>query len=239
MTDKKDDNKVTDASVKKAAEGPNVSAGTKSGGEEPRPTTVPATVKTEAERVQIEESPIADAVNKEITGPARLAEPAVVAQESQKAEATDEQKAEAKLVEKAMNPEALALEKLAAERGINTDPDSAPTGKDIKRAEDNPNVSRTTLIKGAELNTPVDNGPPETISDAEFKALAGENYDDEGDGGEPTAGALERGKAAHAKLRALVKGIPDTTPDSHVFFGYADTKVTAGDLRHLFNPETK
>lgn len=224
MTDEK---KVTDASVKKAADGPNVSAGSKSGGEEPRPTTVPATVKTEGERVLIEESPIADAVNKEITGPARLAEGAKVMQDSQKAETTDAQKGEAREVAKAMNPETLALEKLAKERGIPTDPDAEISNK-----------SALSMLKGAELNTPAQ-AEPETISDAEFKALVGDQYDDEGDGGEPTGAAMERGKTAHKKLADLVKSIPSTTPDSHVFFGYGDTRVTAGDLRHLFNPETK
>src|SRR6478735_1068199 len=77
----------------------NTSAGKQSEGTEPKPTTAPATVKTEAERVEIERSPIADAINKEITGPAREASGSVVSGGDNKpVEASERQHREAQIL---------------------------------------------------------------------------------------------------------------------------------------------
>lgn len=81
----------------------------------------------------------------------------------------------------------------------------------------------------------------EVLTDEQLELLIGseaaqEGTNSDGDGDdlfEPTEDEIFRARASAQRIKDVTESFPETTPDSHILFGYAGINITVGDLRRL------
>ena len=64
-------------------------------------------------------------------------------------------------------------------------------------------------------------------------AQEGTNGDDDGNLFEPTEDEIFRARASAQRIKDVTEAFPETTPDSHILFGYSGINITVGDLRRV------
>lgn len=103
-----------------------------------------------------------------------------------------------------------------------------------------PNPDKTDEEK--ELEAKALEAKQEVLTDEQLEMLIGNEAAQEGTNGddddddtfsELTEDQIFRVKESVKRIKDVAEAFPETTPDSHILFGYAGINITVGDLRRL------